>query len=243
MIFIKKMLAEILSCHILLADTKNAAEIRMNQSYPMSQASIFTHFGNPQASSYLTDGGLSKRLLDILGAIIGLILAAPLIGLFGWLIYRESPGSIFYTQKRIGRNGKLFTIFKLRSMRLDSESTGAGWTVENDPRCLKIGRIIRSWNIDEVPQFWNVLMGDMSLVGPRPERPEHAKRLEQEFVGFSQRHSVKPGLTGWAQVKGWRGNTDLGERLRHDIDYIQRASFLFDLAIIVRTFVSKENAY
>lgn len=194
-------------------------------------------------NTYLDTYSPLKRALDILGAIVGLLLAAPLIGLFGLLIYRESPGNIIYKQRRVGKNGKLFTIYKLRSMKLDSEKDGAGWTVENDPRCLKVGKLIRAWNIDEVPQFYNVLRGDMSLVGPRPERPEHMDRLREEIAGWDQRLAVKPGLTGLAQVNGWRGDTDMNERLRSDVTYIKQGNFFMDVVIMFRTFINKENAY
>lgn len=187
--------------------------------------------------------GALKRGVDIAGALFGLIVAAPVIALFGLLIYRESKGSIFYKQTRTGKNGKDFTIYKLRSMKLDSEVSGAGWTVENDPRCLKVGALMRKLNIDEVPQFWNVLKGEMSLVGPRPERPEHIVRLEKEINRYQDRHAVKPGITGWAQVNGWRGDTDLNERVKCDIEYIERSSILWDFVIMAKTFFNRQNAY
>ena len=195
------------------------------------------------SNGYLDENNQVKRALDIVGAIAGMILAAPLIAAFGFLIYRESPGNIIYKQTRVGRDGKLFTIFKLRSMKLDSETSGVGWTVENDPRCLRVGKLIRAWNIDEVPQFWNVLKGDMSLVGPRPERPEHIERLSEEIQGWDKRLAVKPGLTGWAQVNGWRGDPSLQERIRHDVDYIRRGNFWFDIVIMAKTLINRENAY
>ena len=184
-----------------------------------------------------------KRLVDIVGATVGLILAAPLVAVFGLLIYRESKGSIFYKQVRTGKDGKGFNIYKLRSMKLDSEVSGAGWTVEHDPRCLKIGGLMRRLNIDEVPQFWNVLKGQMSLVGPRPERPEHIVRLERHIPRYNDRHAVKPGITGWAQVNGWRGDTDLGERVKCDIEYIENANIVWDFVIMAKTFFNRRNAY
>lgn len=187
--------------------------------------------------------GALKRGVDIFGALFGLIVAAPVIAVFGLLIYRESKGSIFYKQTRTGKNGKDFTIYKLRSMKLDSEVSGAGWTVENDPRCLKVGALMRKLNIDEVPQFWNVLKGEMSLVGPRPERPEHIVRLEKEINRYQDRHAVKPGITGWAQVNGWRGDTDLNERVKCDIEYIERSSIVWDFVIMAKTFFNRQNAY
>lgn len=221
----------------------------MNAISPNSSGSLASAALSPALASipshnhYLLGDSALKRALDIVGAIVGLILAAPLMLLFGLLIYRESPGSVIYSQRRVGKNGKLFTIYKLRSMKLDSEAKGAGWTVENDPRCLKIGKLIRAWNIDEVPQFWNVLKGDMSLVGPRPERPEHIDRLREEIPGWDKRLAVKPGLTGLAQVNGWRGDTDLNERLRNDVAYIQDGNLPMDLIIMARTFINTENAY
>ena len=208
-------------------------------------ASILSNSAHASSADndYLGESNPIKRALDIVGAIVGIILSAPLIAAFGFLIYRESPGSVIYKQTRVGRDSKPFTIFKLRSMKLDSETAGAGWTVENDPRCLRVGKLIRAWNIDEVPQFWNVLKGDMSLVGPRPERPEHIERLSEEIPGWDKRLAVKPGLTGWAQVNGWRGDTSLQERIRHDIDYIRRGNLWFDLVIMAKTLINRENAY
>ncbi|MEM7386987.1 MAG: sugar transferase [Verrucomicrobiota bacterium] len=188
--------------------------------------------------------GSLKRLVDIVGGLAGLVISAPLMAVCAAIIYRESPGAVVYKQIRTGRDGQDFTIFKLRTMRLDAETDGkVGWTVENDPRRLKIGEFMRSYNIDEVPQFWNVLKGDMSLVGPRPERPEHIVRLRDEIPQYDERHAVKPGLTGWAQVNGWRGNTDLNERVKCDLDYIENASIVWDLKIMVKTFFNRQNAY
>lgn len=185
-----------------------------------------------------------KRSIDIVGALIGLVLSAPLMALFGALIYLESPGPIFYRQRRVGQRGREFDIIKLRSMKLNSEKgTGAVWTVENDPRRLRIGTFLRRWNIDEIPQFWNVLKGEMSLVGPRPERPELIARFRDEIPHYNARHHIKPGLTGWAQVNGLRGNTDLTERIRYDLHYIERWNLLFDLQIMCLTFLHRHNAY
>ena len=184
-----------------------------------------------------------KRGVDILGALVGLIISAPILAVFGALIYRESKGPVFYKQFRTGKDGRDFTIYKLRSMHLDAEKNGAGWTTEGDTRCLKIGGFIRRFNIDEVPQFWNVLKGDMSLVGPRPERPEHIVRLEKEIPRYHDRHAVRPGITGWAQVNGWRGDTDLGERVKCDIEYIEKAGIAWDFKIMIKTFVNRDNAY
>jgi exopolysaccharide biosynthesis polyprenyl glycosylphosphotransferase len=186
---------------------------------------------------------LQKRALDILGALVGLLLAGPLIGFFSLLVYLESPGPVFYRQRRLGRKGRPFEMIKIRSMRLDAEKNGQpGWTVSNDPRRLKIGAFMRRWNIDELPQFWNVLRGEMSLVGPRPERPELIVNLKHEILHYNLRHSVKPGLTGWAQVNGFRGDTDLSERIRHDLYYIDHWSVLLDVRTMVLTIFKQKNA-
>jgi exopolysaccharide biosynthesis polyprenyl glycosylphosphotransferase len=186
---------------------------------------------------------LIKRIIDIVGAIVGLILAGPLILIFGALVNRESPGPIFYRQNRTGRDGRDFWMFKIRSMRMNAEQNGAQWAEENDPRRLKIGAFMRKWNIDEVPQFWNVLKGDMSLVGPRPERPELIARFKHKVPHYHARHTCLPGMTGWAQVSGWRGNTSLEERIRSDIWYVENWSIFLDFRIMILTFCRRENAY
>ena len=185
-----------------------------------------------------------KRSVDIFGAILGIILSAPLIIVLGYLIKRESPGPIFYTQTRSGYRGKNFQIIKLRSMRLDAnDGTGVTRAVENDPRRLKIGEFIRKWNLDEVPQFWNVLKGEMSLVGPRPEIYELIEELRETLHCYNLRHLCKPGLTGWAAVNGFRGNTSLEERIKYDQYYIENWSLTFDLKIILMTLRPPKNAY
>jgi len=186
---------------------------------------------------------LVKRLIDIVGAIIGLLLSAPLIAIFGALVYLESPGPILYRQRRLGRNGKTFEMLKIRSMRLDAEKDGkVGWSTRDDPRRLQIGGFMRKWNIDETPQFWNVLKGEMSLVGPRPERPELIRNFKHEILHYNARHTVKPGITGWAQVNGLRGDTDLTERISHDLYYVEHWNLLFDLQTMFLTFCKNKNA-
>ncbi len=186
---------------------------------------------------------MEKRVLDILGAMVGLLLAGPAIVLFALMVYLESPGPVFYRQRRLGRKGEPFDMIKIRSMRLDAEKNGRpGWTVANDSRRLKVGGFMRRWNIDELPQFWNVLKGEMSLVGPRPERPELILNLKHEILHYNLRHSVKPGLTGWAQVNGLRGDTDLSERIRHDLFYIDNWSALLDVQTMFLTLFKHKNA-
>lgn len=184
-----------------------------------------------------------KRVIDIFGALVGLVLSAPVVAFFCLMVRLESRGPVIYRQRRIGLNGKPFDILKIRSMKLDAESNGApGWTVKDDPRRLRVGAKMRAWNIDELPQFWNVLRGDMSLVGPRPERPELIEGFKEEIPHYNFRHNIKPGLTGWAQVNGLRGDTCLRERVRFDLDYIEKWSLLFDFKVLVRTFVNRSGA-
>ena len=186
---------------------------------------------------------LLKRALDVAGATVGLLVSIPLVAIFGAIVYWESPGPIFYRQRRLGRNGVEFDILKIRSMKLNAETPGTvGWTTKDDPRRLRIGAFIRKWNIDEVPQFWNVLVGDMSLVGPRPERPELIHNFKHEIPHYNARHNAKPGITGWAQVKGLRGDTDLGERIRCDLWYLENWSLVLDFQIMFMTFVRNDNA-
>jgi exopolysaccharide biosynthesis polyprenyl glycosylphosphotransferase len=186
-----------------------------------------------------------KRVVDLVGGFVGVAISIPVIAIFGSLIFFESPGSIFFMQERLGRGGKRFMMFKLRSMKIGSERLDNlnQSTLRGDDRLLKIGAFIRRWNIDELPQFWNVLKGDMSLVGPRPERTFHASKLSNLIPHYNSRLMSKPGMTGWAQVNGFRGDTDLTERIRHDLYYLEKWSVGFDVQIMVQTLTSWKNAY
>jgi exopolysaccharide biosynthesis polyprenyl glycosylphosphotransferase len=185
-----------------------------------------------------------KRTTDLLGAVVGLAASAPIVLIFAYLIKRESPGPALYRQRRVGLDGKAFTIYKLRSMRPDAErETGAQWAKPGDNRRLKVGAFLREWNLDELPQFWNVLIGNMSLVGPRPERPELIAQFEREIPHYNSRHEMRPGITGWAQVNGLRGDTSLVERIRYDLYYIENWSLWFDIQILLLTFLRRDNAY
>ena len=184
-----------------------------------------------------------KRCVDIFGACVGLVVAVPIVVIFGAIIFLQSPGPIFYRQIRTGRQGKGFCIIKLRSMKLDAEIAGPQWAKMNDDRRLPIGKFLRAWNLDEVPQFWNVLRGEMSLVGPRPERPELIEEFRYTIPHYNARLISKPGITGWAQVNGLRGDTDLKERVRYDLFYLENWSVMFDFQIMVQTFFSRRNAY
>jgi sugar transferase (PEP-CTERM system associated) len=180
----------------------------------------------------------AKRALDVLGALIGLLVAAPLLLLVALAVRLTSPGPIVYSQQRVGRHGQLFTVRKFRSMRQDAEAgTGAVWAQKNDPRITTLGRLMRKTRLDELPQLWNVLSGDMSLVGPRPERPEFVSQLTQQIPFYGQRHAVRPGLTGWAQVRYTYGSSveDAMEKLQYDLFYIKHLSIALDLFIVVST--------
>jgi exopolysaccharide biosynthesis polyprenyl glycosylphosphotransferase len=170
-------------------------------------------------------------------SVIGLILAAPLMALTALAIKAESPGPMLYSQVRAGEFGKLFTIYKFRSMRTDAEKAGAQFAQENDPRVTRVGRFIRKTRLDELPQLWNVLRGDMSMVGPRPERPVFIEQLEQQVPFFKQRLYVKPGVTGHAQVRCRYGASteDMVEKLQYDLYYIKSYNVLFDLSIMLDT--------
>jgi exopolysaccharide biosynthesis polyprenyl glycosylphosphotransferase len=181
-----------------------------------------------------------KRASDLIGALVGLLVSAPVVAVLALLIKRESPnGPVLFRQTRIGAGHRPFTLFKLRSMAPGADATDAAQqsTARGDPRLLRLGAFLRRWNLDELPQFWNVLRGDMSLVGPRPERPYHVDRLADAIPHYLPRHLVKPGMTGWAQVNGLRGDSDLAARVQHDIYYIENWSLWLDLQIVLLTFV------
>jgi exopolysaccharide biosynthesis polyprenyl glycosylphosphotransferase len=185
-----------------------------------------------------------KRGIDIAGALVGLLISSLIVPWFCMIVYLESPGPVIYRQKRTSRSGRTFFIYKIRSMRLDAESkSGAVWCKAQDNRRLKIGTFMRKTNIDELPQFWNVLKGDMSLVGPRPERPELIAKFKNEIPNYNARHEVRAGLTGWAQIKGLRGDTDLGQRIEADLYYLENWSVFLDLYCIVATFFKIKNAH
>ncbi len=179
---------------------------------------------------------MAKRILDIAGSAIGLTLLTPLFAVVAVLIWISSGRPIFYTQERIGQGGRSFRIIKFRSMRVDAErETGPIWASDHDERCTRIGDWLRHTNIDELPQLINVLIGDMSLVGPRPERPMFVQQFRGEVGDYDYRHAVPAGMTGWAQVHGWRGRTSLRKRLQYDLDYIGRWSFWLDVKILFMT--------
>jgi sugar transferase (PEP-CTERM system associated) len=181
---------------------------------------------------------VTKRTLDILGALVGLVLAAPLCLIVAPLIRLDSPGPVLLRQERVGQDGRRFHILKFRTMRHDAEaSTGPVWAATNDARVTRVGRLLRLLRIDEIPQMVNVLAGNMSFVGPRPERPFFVDELSKLNPFYTLRHTVKPGVTGWAQVRHPYGASveDALEKLRYDLYYIKNMSLVFDVNIVLRT--------
>ncbi len=180
---------------------------------------------------------LIKRLLDISLAVFGLLLTLPVTLITAILIKLESPGPVLYRQERVGERGEFFSIFKFRSMRQDAEKNGAVWAIQNDARVTRVGNFIRKVRIDEIPQMWNVIRGQMSFVGPRPERPIFVDQLVQKLPYYALRHSAKPGITGWAQVSYPYGASeeDALRKLEYDLYYIKHQSIFIDLLIIFRT--------
>jgi Undecaprenyl-phosphate glucose phosphotransferase len=179
-----------------------------------------------------------KRALDAALSAAGLLVLAVPLAIVALLVRWTSPGPVFYRQERMGLDGKAFTVYKFRSRRVDAEDvTGPVWAEGDDPRATPLGRWLRRLDIDELPQLWNVLRGDMSLVGPRPERPFFVEQFKHRLPQYMLRHKVKAGITGWAQVNGWRGNTSLEKRLEYDLYYIENWSVTLDLKIIWLTVV------
>lgn len=179
-----------------------------------------------------------KRILDLSCAIVGLLFSLPVMVLVAAAIRLDSSGPILYRQSRMGLGGKSFDVLKFRSMRSDAENgCGAQWAIENDPRVTRVGRIIRKYRLDELPQFVNVIRGEMSFVGPRPERPEFVEELRREISYYDQRHTVRPGLTGWAQVQYRYGSSvdDARRKLEYDLFYLKNMSVFFDFLIVLKT--------
>jgi exopolysaccharide biosynthesis polyprenyl glycosylphosphotransferase len=180
-----------------------------------------------------------KRAMDVVGSAAALVVVSPIMLLVAFLIKLDSPGPAFYTQERMGLDEKPFQMIKFRSMREGAEKdTGPVWAVKEDPRRTRLGAFIRRFSLDELPQFINVFLGEMSLVGPRPERPVFVEQFKQIIPRYVERHQEKAGLTGWAQVNGLRGDTSVVERTKYDLYYIENWSILFDLKILIKTSVT-----
>ncbi len=189
-----------------------------------------------------------KRGIDLSGSAAGMVVLSPFLMLVALLIKLDSPGPVFYCQERMGLDGKRFHVIKFRSMRRDAEQSGPGWTTRGDPRKTRLGNFLRRFSIDELPQLINVLVGEMSLVGPRPERPVYVEEFRKRIPRYMERHREKAGITGWAQVNGLRGDTSIEERTKYDLWYIENWSVWLDIKIILRTLTrtvleTDENAY
>lgn len=188
-----------------------------------------------------------KRIIDIIGSIVALILFSPIMLVVAILVKKSSPGPILFAQERIGLGNKPFKMYKFRSMGVqDPKKEAKQWTTKNDARVTPIGKIIRKTSLDELPQFWNVLRGDMSLIGPRPERPLFVEKFKEEIPRYMIKHQVRPGITGWAQVNGFRGDTSIRGRIEHDLYYIENWSLGLDIKILFLTFFKgfvNKNAY
>ena len=194
-----------------------------------------------------TFNAMVKRAMDIVGSIAAIIVSSPVMLLMCVLIKASSPGPLIYRQERVGLHNKTFWMYKFRSMELQPEAEEKkAWTVKNDPRVTGIGRFMRRTSIDELPQLFNILKGDMSLVGPRPERPFFVEKFREEIPRYMVKHQVRPGLTGWAQVNGYRGDTSIKKRIDCDLYYIENWTIGFDIKILFLTFFKgfiNKNAY
>ena len=188
----------------------------------------------------------AKRAMDIIGATVGVVFLSPILLLIAVLIKLDSVGPVFYSQERMGVDAKPFWILKFRSMCQDAEANGVGWTVKDDPRCTKLGRWLRRTSLDELPNLINVLFGEMSLVGPRPERPVYVEQFRRSIPRYMDRHRIKTGMTSWAAVNDLRGDTSIAERTKYDLWYIENWSLVLDIKILLRTIFrssSSRNAY
>ncbi|MFM7735335.1 MAG: undecaprenyl-phosphate glucose phosphotransferase [Alphaproteobacteria bacterium] len=192
-------------------------------------------------------GRVAKRAMDVAGAALALVVLSPLLALLAALVRASSPGPILFSQERMGLDGRVFRVWKFRTMREDAEAeTGPVWATAEDPRRTRIGTVLRRLSLDELPQLVNVLRGEMSLVGPRPERPVFIEEFRRRIPRYMMRHMVQAGMTGWAQVHGWRGNTPIEKRIQYDLYYIENWSLWLDLKILLLTFVRgfvDRNAY
>ena len=212
---------------------EEATDPRMGAAWSSTPATQFTlDLPAPRSSVKAV-----SRAIDVVGAAFLLAVFSPLILLVHVLVALTSSGPVFFRQLRVGVGGELFELIKFRTMVPNAESeTGPVWAQSGDDRCTGIGKILRQTSVDELPQFWNVLMGEMSIVGPRPERPEFIQKFREQFPQYNLRHKMKAGITGWAQVNGFRGNTSWEKRLAHDMYYIEHWSLWLDIKIMLLTF-------
>lgn len=202
-----------------------------SQGGPASNRKLGSAVGRHKAVAGVT--GFTKRTVDVILAGVGLVVLAPVLAILAIAVRITDSGPALFRQIRVGVDRKRFTMLKFRTMHENAEADlGAIWAVPGDPRCSRIGHFLRRCGLDELPQLWNVLRGDMSLVGPRPERPEFTREFRREHPSYDLRHAVRPGMTGYAQIYGWRGYTSLEERLHHDLYYVRHWSLLLDAYIL-----------
>lgn len=190
---------------------------------------------------------VAKRTVDIIGSTLGIILSSPIMIAAAIAVKCSGDGPVIFKQERVGLHNKTFKMYKFRTMEMQKPSAEQkGWTVKDDPRVTKVGKILRKTSLDELPQLFNILMGEMSLVGPRPERPQFVDKFKEEIPRYMIKHQVRPGLTGWAQINGYRGDTSIRKRIEYDLYYIENWSMAFDIRIMFLTifkgFINK-NAY
>jgi exopolysaccharide biosynthesis polyprenyl glycosylphosphotransferase len=239
--------------HLVVALNNRSAHRIRRQVEIVSKSNIRVHWINADARRGATDGDppdvaaistarswrwdrVAKRAVDFAAALAGLMVLAPLFLIVAAIILLTTGRPVFYRQERVGQGGRPFKMLKFRSMRPDAEvQTGPIWASTGDDRCTRVGAWLRRTNIDELPQLFNVLRGDMSLVGPRPERPVFVEQFRETVPDYDLRHAVPGGMTGWAQVHGWRGRTSLRKRIQYDLDYIQRWSFWLDFRVLFMT--------
>lgn len=238
---LSKIADQVNEVHILddlVRYSKFAARVRLVEQVP-----ILSINDTPFKGSSI----IFKRAMDIMGSIVALFLFSPVMLFTAIAVRLSSPGPIFYRQERMGLDGKVFSILKFRSMPVNAEKeSGAVWAKPQDSRPTKVGKLIRASSIDELPQLFNVLLGDMSLVGPRPERPVFVQQFRRSVPGYMLRHKMKAGMTGWAQINGWRGDTSIEKRIECDLYYVQNWSLILDIKILFLTFFRgffDKNAY
>ncbi len=230
---------EMVSFH-WIADIFGLITAKMKVSY-LGGVSILSFIDSPLSD---WENRVLKRAMDILFSLGALIVLSPIFLLIAIFIKLDSQGTVFFGQERIGQDGRHFILYKFRTMRSDAEAqTGPVWAKKNDERRTKAGTFLRENNLDELPQLWNVLVGDMSLVGPRPERPFFASQFKEDIPRYMARHSIRSGISGWAQVHGLRGNTSIQERTKYDLYYIENWSLFLDIKILFLTLFARRNAY
>ncbi len=223
-----------------VSDIFGLIAVKMNVSY-LAGLPLLSFSDSPLAD---WENRFLKRAMDIAVSLLALLLFSPFFLIIAVWVKLGSEGPVFYKQQRIGEDGRRFELLKFRTMRKDAEAqTGPVWAKANDPRRTTSGAFLRANNLDESPQLWNVLKGDMSLVGPRPERPFFVSQFKEDIPRYMARHSIRSGITGWAQVNGLRGNTSIEERTKFDLYYIENWSLLFDVKILVFTLFARRNAY